>query len=71
MANRRAGDKNAFWDNVAVGVNGTSNVVELPRGAEQMVLYITVGAATTVKLQATHSGDVTSEGVLPDSNAGT
>lgn len=66
---RRAGDINAFWDNVAVGAGGTSNVVELPRGIDHLALWITVSGATTVSLEAAHSGEVTSEGILPDTNA--
>ena len=67
---RRSGDKNAFWDNASVGVGGTSTAVELPRGVDNLAIYITVDAATTVSLEVAHSGDITSEGLLPDGNAG-
>jgi hypothetical protein len=63
---RRSGDKNALWDNAVTGAGGFSNPVEIARGAEALAIYITVNGATTVKLQAAHSGDISSEGVMPD-----
>ncbi len=63
---RRSGDKNALWDNAVTGAGGFSNPVEVARGAEALAIYITVSGATTVKLQAAHSNDVTAEGVSPD-----
>lgn len=69
MPTRRSGDLNAFWNNTSVLANGVSSSVEVPRGIENLALWITVSAATDVSLEASHSGDVTSEGVLPDTNA--
>lgn len=68
---RRSGDKNQFWDAVVVGANGTSTAVELPRAMDSLALYITTSGATTITLQASHSGDITAEGLLPDTNSGT
>lgn len=70
MPPRQTGDRNVFWNNEAVGVNGTSQAVELSRGVERIALHVTVAGATTIKLQASHTGDVTPEGILPDSNTG-
>lgn len=70
MPVRQSGDKNVFWDNEAVSANGTSQAVELGRGIERVALHVTVAGATTITLQASHTGDITSEGILPDSNTG-
>lgn len=66
MAVRRTGSPTSFWNNVAVGVAGVSNVVEVPRGAEQVAVFVTVSAATTVTVQIAHHGANTSQGSEPD-----
>jgi hypothetical protein len=71
MALRLSGDKNAFWDNAAVGAGGTSAAIELPRGGEQFTIYVAASAATTITVQVAHSGDLSTEGILSDPNAGT
>ncbi len=63
---RRAGDKDSLWGNVVTGAAGVSTAIEIPRGAESLAVYITVSAATTVKLQVAHGGDYSAEGILSD-----
>lgn len=62
----RTGDKNAFWDNAAVGAAGLSNIVEIGRGVENIAIFVTASGATTITVLAAHSGDITSQGILPD-----
>lgn len=64
MSLRRSGSPTSFWNNVAVGVAGTSNPVELARDADQLAIYATVSGATTLVLEVAHSGAVTAEGNL-------
>ena len=71
MAIRRAGDRNAFWDNAAVVAAGTSTAVEIPRGAANLAIYATVSAATIITVQVGHQGDLTSEGLAPDATPAT
>ncbi len=66
MATRLRGDKDQFWNNIAVLANGTSNAVDLGRGIEHIVLFVTASAATTISVQVAHTGDITSQGILPD-----
>lgn len=66
MAIRLRGDKDAFWNNIAVGVGGISNIVDVGREVEQVGFFVTVSAATTITIQVAHEGDVTSEGILPE-----
>src|SRR5690348_9092143 len=63
---RRVGSPNKFWNNQAVLANGVSSAVILPRGSEQVVINITVSAATTVSLEVAHHGTLTPEGNEPD-----
>ena len=66
----RYGDRNSFWDNAAAGANSVSNAVELSRSSENLAIYVTVGGATTITVEAAHPGDVTNEGILADGAAG-
>lgn len=66
----RTGDKNAFWNNAAVGAAGVSAIVELGRGVENIAIFVTTSAATTITVSAAHSGDITAQGILPDDAAG-
>jgi hypothetical protein len=63
---RRVGDKNQFWNNVAVGSNATSATVRLPHSVGTLALFLTTNGATTIKLQAAHPGDLSSSGNEPD-----
>jgi hypothetical protein len=66
---RRVGSLNKLWNNQAVLLNGVSNAVNLPRGVEQVSIFITVSAATTVSLEVAHHGSLTSEGNEPDESS--
>lgn len=68
MAARRSGRATALWNNASAGANSFSNAVELQRGAENLTLFVSASAATTVSLQVAHSSEVTSEGVNPDAS---
>jgi hypothetical protein len=63
---RRRGDVNQFWNNAAVGIGGVSAIVSIGNEVNQVAIFTTVSAATTVKVQVAHSGDMTAEGILPD-----
>lgn len=78
----RAGSATAFWDGtstfnqstnpgggVTVSAGGTSKKVIMARGAEQVTLFVTVSAATTVSLEAAHHGALTAEGNEPDASS--
>lgn len=69
MSLRRSGSPTSFWNNAAVSAGGASNKVILPRGGEQLCIFISVDAATTVSLESAHHGALTSEG--NEANAGT
>jgi hypothetical protein len=66
MAARIRGDKNQFWDNVATGAGGASAIVDVGRSVEQIVLFVTVGGATTISVEVAHPGDQTAEGIFPE-----
>ena len=63
---RRVGSPTSFWNNAAVLSNGTSNVVELPRGGEQLAIFVTTSATTNITVQVAHHGALTPEGNEPD-----
>lgn len=63
---RRVGDFNAFWNNVAVGIDGVSSAIEIPRAAANLVIYATVSGATTLNVQVAHAGEPNLEGYIPD-----
>lgn len=67
---RRSGSPISLWNNVAVGVGGTSTPVEVARDTDQLALFITVSAGTTITLECAHSGAIDSEGEFPDANVG-
>jgi hypothetical protein len=69
MAVRRIGSPIAFWNNAAVGINGTSAAIMLPRGGEQCAFYVTTSAATTISVQVAHHGVLSIQGVEPDESA--
>jgi hypothetical protein len=70
MAKRRSGRATAFWNGEAAGANSFSAAVELMRGAENLTIFVSASAATTVSLQVAHSSDTSAEGILKDdSNA--
>lgn len=71
MPPRLRGDVNQFWNNDAVGVNGTSAVVDIGRSVENVLIFVTTNAATTINVQVAHTGDITSQGVLPDGTPAT
>lgn len=62
----RYGDKNAFWDNVAAGAGSASNAVQIGRRIENVAIFVTTSGATNITVEAAHSGDITSEGILPE-----
>jgi len=66
MAVRRTGSPTSFWNAASVGIGGNSSVVEIPRGAEQIGIYITVSAATTISAQIAHHGVLNPDGTEPD-----
>jgi hypothetical protein len=66
MPARLRGDKNQFWDAVAAGGGSFSSVVDIGRSIDNVLIFMTTGAATTITVQVAHEGDVTSEGLLPD-----
>jgi hypothetical protein len=68
MAGRRSGRATALWNNVAAGANTFSNPVEVMRGAENLTIFVSASAATTVSVQVAHSSELSSEGVSPDSS---
>jgi hypothetical protein len=63
---RRVGSPNKLWNAAVVAPGGTSTAVALPRGVEQVLVNITVNAATTVSLEVAHHGALTAEGNEPD-----
>lgn len=70
MANaRRSGSPTSFWNAAAVGAAGTSTPVEVMRDADQIAVFITVSAATTVSIECAHSGTVNADGTNTDANA--
>lgn len=66
MSARLRGDKNQFWDAAAVGISGTSAIVDIGRSVDQITIFVTTNAATTVTVEVAHTGDVSSQGVLPE-----
>jgi hypothetical protein len=71
MATRPRGRATAFWNNAATGANGVSNAANLGRAGANVLLFITVSAATTITVEVGHIGDASSEGVLPEGDAST
>jgi hypothetical protein len=63
---RRSGSPDSLWKNATVGVNGKSTAVLLSRATDQLAVYITVSAATTVTLEVAHHGALTPEGNEPN-----
>lgn len=63
---RLRGDKNQFWNNVVTGAAGKSSVADIGRSTDQITIFATVSAATTISLEIAHMGDISSEGVLPE-----
>jgi hypothetical protein len=66
MAKRRHGNPTGFWNNVAAGAASNSTAVEVPRGMENIAIFITTAGATTIQVQCANSGALSSEGILPD-----
>jgi hypothetical protein len=66
---RRTGSITSFWNNAVVGVAGTSTARMVPRGSEQLAIFVTTSAATTITLQAAHHGDLTAAGNEPDESS--
>lgn len=66
---RRSGATNKFWNNAAVGINGVSTAAILPRGSEQIAIYVTVSAATTISVEVAHHGNLTADGQEPDQSS--
>jgi hypothetical protein len=65
---RRAGSPTAFWNNAAVGVNGASSAILMARDFQQISIYVTSSAATTITVEAAHHGALTPEGNEPDAS---
>lgn len=63
---RIRGYSNGFWNNIATGAGGTSSIVDIGRSASQIVINATVSGATTISVEVAHTGNITSQGVLPE-----
>lgn len=79
MPTRIHGSPTGFWDGtttfnqvtnpgggLTVGVGGTSKPQNIARGNDEMMIYVTVSAATTVTVEVGHHGAPTAEGSEPD-----
>lgn len=66
---RRTGSTTAFWNSAVVGANGVSTARMVPRGSEQLAIYVTTSGATTITLQVAHHGDLTAAGNEPDESS--
>jgi hypothetical protein len=55
---RLRGDKNQFWNGAVTGAAGKSAVADIGRDTDQITIFATVSAATTISVEVAHTGDV-------------